>query len=78
MRAWSTILRNSILDCGDRLAVGANPDLDLASNSHEIPNVPADEALHSVDDGLVQPWVDRVYLKNIPRSGPVTSSGSRS
>ena len=51
-------------------------DLDPASNSHEIPNVPAARHYTAQDNGLVQPWVGRVFLD--PPFGPVSSGGSRS
>jgi hypothetical protein len=35
-------------------------DLDPASNSSEIPNVPAARHYTAQDNGLVQPWVGRV------------------
>ena len=40
-------------------------DLDPASNSWEIPNVPAARHYTAQDNGLVLPWVGRVYL-NLP------------
>jgi hypothetical protein len=43
-------------------------DLDPASNSHEIPNVPAARHYTAQDNGLVQPWVGRVFLN--PPFGP--------
>ena len=43
-------------------------DLDPASNSREIPNVPAARHYTAQDNGLVQPWVGRVFLN--PPFGP--------
>jgi len=43
-------------------------DLDPASNSQEIPNVPAAKHYTAQDNGLVQPWDGRVYLN--PPFGP--------
>ena len=43
-------------------------DLDPASNSHEIPNVPAARHYTAQDNGLVQPWEGRVFLN--PPFGP--------
>ena len=43
-------------------------DLDPASNSHEIPNVPAARHYTVQDNGLVQPWEGRVFLN--PPFGP--------
>ena len=37
-------------------------DLDPCSNSREIPNVPAARHYTAQDNGLVQPWVGRVFL----------------
>jgi len=37
-------------------------DLDPASNSREIPNVPAARHYTAQDNGLVQPWAGRVFL----------------
>ncbi|MFA5414696.1 MAG: hypothetical protein WC295_04315 [Methanoregula sp.] len=37
-------------------------DLDPTSNSREIPNVPAAKYYTVQDNGVVQPWVGRVYL----------------
>ena len=37
-------------------------DLDPCSNNREIPNVPAARHYTAQDDGLVQPWVGRVFL----------------
>lgn len=43
-------------------------DLDPASNSKEIPNVPAARHYTIRDNGLVQPWEGRVFLN--PPFGP--------
>lgn len=43
-------------------------DLDPASNSREIPNVPAARHYTAQDNGLMQPWVGRVFLN--PPFGP--------
>ncbi len=43
-------------------------DLDPASNSRDIPNVPAEKHYTSQDNGLVQPWAGRVFLN--PPFGP--------
>ena len=43
-------------------------DLDPASNSQEIPNVPAARHYTAQDNGLVQPWEGRVFLN--PPFGP--------
>ncbi|OPY37367.1 MAG: DNA N-6-adenine-methyltransferase (Dam) [Methanoregula sp. PtaU1.Bin051] len=43
-------------------------DLDPASNSTEIPNVPAAKHYTIRDNGLVQPWEGRVFLN--PPFGP--------
>lgn len=43
-------------------------DLDPASNSREIPNVPAARHYTTQDNGLVQPWDGRVFLN--PPFGP--------
>ena len=43
-------------------------DLDPASNSREIPNVPAAKHYTDQDNGLLQPWVGRVFLN--PPFGP--------
>jgi hypothetical protein len=43
-------------------------DLDPASNSREIPNVPAARHYTAQDNGLIQPWVGRVFLN--PPFGP--------
>ena len=43
-------------------------DLDTASNSREMPNVPAARHYTSQDNGLVQPWEGRVFLN--PPFGP--------
>jgi len=43
-------------------------DLDPASNSREIPNVPAARHYTAQDNGLVQPWEGRVFLN--PPFGP--------
>jgi hypothetical protein len=37
-------------------------DLDPASNSQEIPNVPAARHYTVQDNGIVQPWVGQVFL----------------
>ena len=37
-------------------------DLDPASNSREIPNVPAARHYTAQDNGLIQPWEGRVFL----------------
>jgi hypothetical protein len=37
-------------------------DLDPCSNSQEIPNVPAAKHYTAQDNGLMQPWVGRVFL----------------
>ncbi|MDO9036678.1 MAG: hypothetical protein Q7U51_15960 [Methanoregula sp.] len=42
-------------------------DLDPYSNSRQIPNVPAAKYYTAQDNGLVQPWVGRVFLN--PPSG---------
>jgi hypothetical protein len=43
-------------------------DLDPASNSKEIPNVPAARHYTAQDNGLMQPWEGRVFLN--PPFGP--------
>ena len=43
-------------------------DIDPASNSREIPNVPAARHYTAQDKGLVQPWVGRVFFN--PPFGP--------
>jgi len=43
-------------------------DMDPASNSREIPNVPAARHYNAQDNGLVQPWKGRVFLN--PPFGP--------
>ena len=43
-------------------------DLDPASNSREIPNVPAARHYTSHENGLIQPWQGRVFLN--PPFGP--------
>ena len=43
-------------------------DLDPASNSQEIPNVPAAKHYTAQDNGLAQPWAGRVFLN--PPFGP--------
>ncbi len=43
-------------------------DFDPASNSREIPNVPAARHYTAQDNGLVQPWNGRVFLN--PLFGP--------
>ena len=37
-------------------------DLDPCSNSREIPNVPAARHYTAQENGLVQPWEDRIFL----------------
>ena len=37
-------------------------DLDPCSNSHEVPNVPAQAHYTQADDGLAQPWHGYVYM----------------
>jgi hypothetical protein len=39
-------------------------DLDPCSNDREIPNVPAARHYTAQDNGLVQPWVGRVFLNS--------------
>ena len=51
-------------------------DLDPASNSHEIPNVPERGTTPLKTTGLCSPGWGGSF--SIPRSGPVSSSGSRS
>ena len=43
-------------------------DLDPASNSREIPNVPAARHYTAQDNGIVQPWMGRAFLN--PLFGP--------
>lgn len=44
------------------IAVMGAIDLDPCSNSHDTPNVPANQYFTKEDDGLAQQWLGRVYM----------------